>query len=75
MNATTDLALARRLASDGTARRLRLEARLSLRDVASAVRVNVATVSRWERGQRVPHGDAALRYSQVLVDLMKVLGR
>jgi len=60
------LTAARDLARSGRARELRLAARLSLAEMAGAVGVSAATVSRWECGQRRPHGPAALRYGALL---------
>jgi transcriptional regulator with XRE-family HTH domain len=60
---------ARQLAESGRARRIRVKARLSLRELGAAVGVGPNTVLRWERGDRVPRGDAALRYGEVLEQL------
>jgi DNA-binding transcriptional regulator YiaG len=38
-------------------------------EVARGVGVAVATVSRWEAGQRIPRGAAALRYGELLESL------
>jgi transcriptional regulator with XRE-family HTH domain len=56
----------RGLAADGTARTLRLEAGLSLGEVAQHVGVGIPTVSRWEQGERRPRGRYALRYGALL---------
>lgn len=66
---TTDverLALARRMCTNGEARRRRMAAHLSLREVAQACGVDLATVQKWERGVRLPRQEAALRYLAVL---------
>lgn len=65
------LARVKTMAADGRARQVRLDARLSLRDVGLAVGVDTSTVGRWERGERIPRGDAAWRYA----DLIDRLGR
>lgn len=70
MSTAPSLALARRLAADGTARQLRQAAGLSLYDVARDLGVGAGTVSRWETHQRVPRGDAAVRYAGLLAELL-----
>jgi DNA-binding transcriptional regulator YiaG len=60
------LARVRVLFSSGAAKTLRVAAGLSLPEGAKAGRVAVSTLWRWEKGQRVPHGDAALRYGELL---------
>ena len=67
-----DLSHVRRLARDGEARRIRVDAGLSLREVASAVGVSVAGLSRWELAQRSPHGRAAIRWGRLLAELQAV---
>jgi transcriptional regulator with XRE-family HTH domain len=62
----TEISLARELLADGTARRVRKNARLSLRDAGKAVGVPASTVSRWERGLRTPRSAAAARYADLL---------
>jgi DNA-binding transcriptional regulator YiaG len=57
--------------TSGTARSIRLDARLSLHDVASSIGVDCSTVARWERGERLPRGAAALRYAALLDRLTK----
>lgn len=54
------------------ARRIRRAAGLSLEEVAGAVGVTAAAVSRWENGGRVPHGHAAVRYLRLLGSLAEV---
>jgi len=56
----------RRMLEDGSAKALRVDSGLSLRDVADALGVNTATVHRWEANRRIPHRDAALRYADLL---------
>jgi DNA-binding transcriptional regulator YiaG len=63
------LANVRAAALTGDARRLRLAAGLSLREVAREVGCGPSTVHRWETGQRRPHGRAALRYAELLDEL------
>jgi transcriptional regulator with XRE-family HTH domain len=65
------LAEVREAARSGAARELRIEARLSLREVGAACGVSEVTVLRWERNERRPRGAAALRYGAVLRALAK----
>jgi len=61
---TNDLARisrARRL-GDGDGRRQRVAARISLREMAAANNVAVATLQRWEAGKHAPRTSAALRW-------------
>lgn len=60
------LALVRRICSSGEARRRRITAQVSLREVAEACGVDPGAVHKWETGQRVPRQDAALRYLAVI---------
>jgi transcriptional regulator with XRE-family HTH domain len=57
---------ARKAAMSGRASELRREAQLSQAEVARAVGVTAAAVSRWESGQRSPSGDLAVRYAELL---------
>jgi DNA-binding transcriptional regulator YiaG len=65
------LSRARQLAADGTARAIRVSAALSLGDVARQLGTSAATVLRWERGDRVPHGQLAILYGKLLEQLMR----
>lgn len=62
----TDLARVRAFVETGAARPIRLHAGLSLGEVAKAVGVSPATVHRWENRQRVPRGEPAVRYGELL---------
>ena len=64
------LSRVRSLSTSGAARSIRLGAQLTLNAISQEVGVSIATVCRWELGQRVPRGDAALAYARVLDDLM-----
>ena len=66
------VAAVRRAAKDGSARRARIDAGLSLRDIAGPCGVAASTVLRWEAG-RTPRAAAALRWGAVLADIEKVL--
>ncbi len=66
------LALVRRWAENGQARRIRLGAGLSVAEIASAVRVDRTTLNEWECGRRTPRARAALRYLDVLQHLQAV---
>jgi transcriptional regulator with XRE-family HTH domain len=61
-----ELARTRALIESGAARRIRVGAKLSLREVADAVGATPATVYRWERRGMVPRGDRAIRYGRLL---------
>jgi transcriptional regulator with XRE-family HTH domain len=64
-----DLQKVRALGQSGALRLIR--GSLSLRDIADVVEVEPSTILRWERGDRVPHGDAAVRYGRLLQRLMQ----
>ena len=63
----------RELTTSGKAREIREDARLSLSDIARSVGAHCSTVSRWESGQRLPRGEAALRYAALLERLAKAV--
>ncbi len=63
------LANAREACRNGTARLLRLNAGLSLPEVSREVGASLSTVWRWENGERVPRGAAAVRYARLLEEL------
>jgi transcriptional regulator with XRE-family HTH domain len=64
-----DVARVRELIRSGKARRIRLDARLSLTEVAAALGVSGAAVARWESLERLPRRDVALRYMDLLDQL------
>ena len=70
MHNAFDVATARQLLADGTARRIREGAGLSLRDVAKDLGVAASAVSRWENEKRSPRGESALAYVALLERLM-----
>jgi DNA-binding transcriptional regulator YiaG len=63
------LAEVRQLVESGEAEHRRLRGRLSRADVARVVGVTTVAVWRWERGQRLPTGAAALAYAKLLHEL------
>ncbi len=65
------LAEARALVTSDEARRIREAAHLSLVNVGTAVGADPSTVGRWERGERIPRGPAALKYAQLLTSLKR----
>ncbi len=67
----TELIRVRRLAATGAARALRLDAGLSLSEMAEAAQVHKSTICRWETGSRRPRGEAAMRYLRVLDGLAR----
>lgn len=54
-------------------RRLRVLAGVSQEDLASVLRVDRATVSRWEAGILTPKDDRLLEYTLVLEELRRVM--
>lgn len=54
-------------------RRLRTEAKMSLRDAARFLGTNPTTVSRWESGRVVPRRAAAIRYRKLLDSLAEAV--
>lgn len=71
MSDLVDLAKAKRLAKTGAARMIRVNADLSLANIAESIGVSRTTIFRWERGDRVPHGAAAVRWVHVLDELSR----
>ena len=69
------LAQVRAMLQSGKAKTIRETARLSLTEVADAVGVAVSTLWRWENNERLPKGEAAIRYFDVLDELVDGLMR
>ena len=63
------LAHVRRLTASGLARSIRIAARVSQSEVAQEAGVTPSAIARWEGGSRLPRGEAALRYLEVLTSL------
>jgi transcriptional regulator with XRE-family HTH domain len=57
--------------SDGSARRIRESAGVSLREAAAALNSNAATLRRWENGESRPAADRALAWAALLDALTK----
>lgn len=60
------VSVARRQFATGIARQRRQAAALSLREVAEALGVDVATCWRWEHGRATPRPEAARRWMELL---------
>lgn len=63
------LAAARRYSASGAGRRIRLDAKLSLQEIADAIGVSNPTISRWENGLNQPRGEAGALWARLLADL------
>jgi DNA-binding transcriptional regulator YiaG len=68
------LAEVRQWAVSGHALRTRERSGTSQAEWATAIGTTVPTISRWERGLRVPHGEIALRYHALIQSMDKQLG-
>jgi len=74
--APTDLlavALVRRAAKDGTARRVRQLAEVSIAELARSCDVEPQTIMRWEKGTRSPRTRAGERYTAAIIALVAML--
>lgn len=65
------LGIAERRAKDGSGRRIRVQANVPMRLMAEHVGVKIATISRWENGQRRPSGEAGLKWALWLETLAR----
>lgn len=65
------LAWVRDACATGEALRVRVDSGLSQGEIAAVVPATVPSISRWENGERVPRGDAALAYARVLKRLRR----
>lgn len=72
---TIALAEARFRVGNGDLTAIRRRVKLSQEAIGRAVGVSRVTVCRWESGQRVPSGDAAVRLAKLLRDLEEVTER
>lgn len=66
----TRIATARAYVANGTGRLVRESARLSLAELAAQVGVHRSAVWRWEHGDRMPRGEAAEAYADVIERLL-----
>lgn len=57
------LGIAERRANDGSGRRIRVQANIPMRLMAEHAGVKIATICRWEKGQRRPSGEAAIKWA------------
>jgi len=64
--ALQQVADARRFIASGEARQLREALNLSLMDVAPTLLADPSAIGRWERGERIPRGPAAIKYVRLL---------
>jgi transcriptional regulator with XRE-family HTH domain len=71
MNAKQLLRLteARRLAASGDGKAIREASGLSLHEVAAAIPLSVSGLFRWENGERVPRGERAVAWAELLEQL------
>lgn len=60
------VSLARTLAANGEAARIREAARLSRHEVAAHLGTSATTVRRWEKGERKPTGPLGAAYADLL---------
>ncbi len=67
-----ELSEVRAFARSGAARAIRLAAQVSLSELAEAAGVSLSTIHKWEAGERVPRGQAALRYKRLLDQLAEL---
>ncbi len=63
---TVLLATARTYSATGQGRSIRIRARLSQRDIARAIGSTEPVICRWETGQRMPSGEAAVKWAELL---------
>ncbi len=71
--AISELVASRRLRRPEMRRALRLEAGLTLDDIAGKLGVTRSAVSRWELGLRKPQGRNRIAYASLLAELEKVV--
>lgn len=64
----------RRWCATGEARRIREMARVTVGEVASAIRGNPNTITKWEAGQAAPSSHIALAYGKALEALRSMAG-
>jgi predicted transcriptional regulator len=74
MDDAVRLTLIRKLAASGEARLIRESAGLSLTEAGAGAKVDRITIHRWEVAKRRPRGEAALRYLDLLEEVLEALG-
>lgn len=67
------LARGKTAATTGFGLRVRRDAGLSQSEIAGAIGVTPAAVSRWESGARTPRGAAGTRYGELITRLAQEL--
>ena len=72
---TLEIQAGRDLLRKGMARQLRLDASLTLRDVAEIIGVSHTSVYLWENSSRRPLGRNLVRYARLLQELERVMRR
>lgn len=72
MNSTLRIAKVRQMCQSGEARAIREGALAERGDLARDLGVHVSAVSRWETGDRLPRGETALQYLQILERLQRL---
>lgn len=71
MSNLVEVAKVRALLRSGAARSIRVAAGISQSELALELGVSGATICRWERGNRMPRAEVALRYGALLHELMR----
>ena len=66
------LAKARAMARNGEAQAIRERNHLTISEVAREIEVSPSSVMRWEKGERSPRGDSAIRFAELMHKLDKV---
>lgn len=75
MTRVVALARARRLGVTGQAERIRKATGRSAREIGAAVGASHVAVLRWERGERMPRSDAAIRWAALMDELASEVAR
>lgn len=68
-----EIQLVRSFPSPSEAKALRLRARISRRRLADELKVDVATLWRWEEGRSEPRGRSLIDYARLLAELQQVV--
>ena len=70
-----ELARMRDTVNGGLVKFVRVNAGLSVREVAQVVGVHPTTIFCWEKGGSIPREEAAVRYAKLLFDLERIARR